>query len=229
VALAAIVQARLGSSRLPGKVLAEIEGKPLLAYLLERLRRAESLDGIVVATSDDPSDDELAEYCATNDIDCHRGPLEDVARRMLDAAEERGLSAFIRVSGDSPLLDPRLVDRAASLLGEDGGDVVTNVVPRTFPHGQSVEAIAVDAFRRACAEMTETHDREHVTPFLYRNAARFRIRSFSHETDLSSLQLAVDTREDLAFVRAIVGAMSRPHAEYGLEEIIGLAERLGPE
>jgi spore coat polysaccharide biosynthesis protein SpsF len=224
--VAAIVQARLSSTRLPGKVLAEIQEKPLLGYLLERLDRVDGLDPPLVATSDDPSDDELALYCATNGIDCYRGPLDDVAQRMLDAADARGLSAFVRVSGDSPLLDPQLVDRAAALLRDDGADVVTNVVPRTFPHGQSVEAITVEAFRRACADMTEPHDREHVTPFLYRNANDFRITSFSHEPDLSSLQLAVDTRDDLELVRAIVSAMTRPQEEYALEEIVALAQEL---
>jgi Spore coat polysaccharide biosynthesis protein F, CMP-KDO synthetase homolog len=224
--VAAIVQARLGSSRLPGKVLAEVAGKPLLEYLLERLERAESLHSVVVATSDDPSDDAIAAFCAVHDVDCHRGPLDDVAQRTLDAVDKRGLDAFVRISADSPLLDPKLVDRAVALLGADEADLATNIFPRTFPHGQSVEAFDSDAFRRGAAAMVDAHDREHVTPYFYRHADEFRISSFTQEPDLSSLQLAVDTPDDLGTFASLVGAMSRPHWDYTLEELVQLARTL---
>jgi len=226
VTVAAIVQARLGSSRLPGKVLAEVSGKPLLEYLLERLEHAENLDAIVVATSDDPSDDPLVSFCAARGTDCHRGPLDDVARRTLDAVNERRLAAFVRISADSPLLDPSLVDRAVALLGDNEADLATNIFPRTFPHGQSVEVFDSDAFRRGAAAMVDAHDREHVTPYFYRHADEFQINSFTHEPDLSSLQLAVDTPDDLGMFASLVGAMSRPHWEYALEELVQLARTL---
>src|SRR4051794_2173021 len=113
---AAVVQARSGSTRLPGKVLREVGGRPLLAYLLERLEHAVLIDGVVVATSDDASDDSVVAFCRTVGADCHRGPVADVAGRILGAVRERDLDAFVRISGDSPLLDQGLVDRAVALL-----------------------------------------------------------------------------------------------------------------
>jgi spore coat polysaccharide biosynthesis protein SpsF len=222
----AIVQARFGSTRLPGKVLAEVEGKPLLAYLLDRLERAQSIDAIVVATSDDQSDDAIAAFCAARGVDCHRGALEDVAQRTLDAVDARGFEAFVRVSADSPLLDSSLVDRAVELLTNDDAEVASNIFPRTFPHGQSVEAITADAFRRAVAGMVDAHDREHVTPYFYRHSDEFQISSFTHEPDLSSLQLAVDSPDDLVAFASLVAAMSRPHWDYGLAEVVALARTL---
>jgi spore coat polysaccharide biosynthesis protein SpsF (cytidylyltransferase family) len=219
----AIVQARTSSSRLPGKVLREVAGKPLLQYLLERLANASLSRPVVVATSSDASDDDLAAFCDAFGVDCHRGPLDDVAQRMLEAAETRGLDAFVRVSGDSPLLDSALVDRAVELLRAGENDLVTNVHPRTFPHGQSVEALRTSAFRRMCSALTEPHDREHVTRYIYRHADEFRIASFTHDPDISALQLAVDTPEDLARFESILSSMTRPHWRYDLDGVVALA------
>jgi spore coat polysaccharide biosynthesis protein SpsF len=221
--IAAIVQARMGSERLPGKVLREVEGKPLLAYLLERLARTALLDGVVVATSDDVADDAIASFCRAAGVDCHRGSVEDVAGRILAAVRARGLDAFVRVSGDSPLLDQTLVDRAVTLLVATGGDLATNVYPsRTFPHGQSVEAFRRTAFERGYALATETADFEHVTPVFYRHADQFRISSFTHEPSLGDVHLAVDTEEDLAVFAKIAAAMDRPHGDYNLDAVLEL-------
>lgn len=224
--IAAIVQARTGSARLPGKVLREVAGKPLLLYLVERLQHATRLDGVIVATSVEAGDDALAELCVAQAIDVHRGPLDDVARRLLEAAEEGGLDAFVRVSADSPLLDQALVDRAVELA--HGVDVVTNIFPeRTFPHGMSVELLDTQSMRAAVDAITDPGDREHVTPYLYRHPHRFAIRSFTHDEDLSKLQLTVDTPEDLERFEAIAGAMTRPHWEYSLDGVIALVRSLG--
>jgi spore coat polysaccharide biosynthesis protein SpsF len=220
--IAAIVQARTSSVRLPGKVLRPIAGKPLLQYLIERLERAQFLDGIVVATSDEPADDMIESFCVDQGIDCHRGPLDDVAGRMLAAAASRGLDAFVRISGDSPLLDQRLVDLAVSLLTAPY-ELTTNIARRTFPHGQSVEAIRTDTLARGYASMTAAADFEHVTPFFYRHADEFRIASFESETDLSGLTLSVDTQADLARFASIVASLDRPHWDYDLPEIVALA------
>jgi spore coat polysaccharide biosynthesis protein SpsF len=226
MAVAAIVQARTGSTRLPGKVLRDVAGKPILEYLIERLEHATLIDGLVVATSDDVSDDVLAAFCHAKGLDCYRGPLEDVAGRILGAARTRGLDAFVRISADSPLLDQSLVDQAVALLDDRDCELATNVHPRTFPHGQSVEAFRTDAFERGYEAIEEPADLEHVTPFFYRNAHDFRICPFTYITDLSSLQLAVDVREDLVAFGTIIERMRRPHWQYSFEEIVGLARRL---
>jgi spore coat polysaccharide biosynthesis protein SpsF len=221
--VAAIVQARTSSTRLSNKVLRTVNAKPLVKYVLERLERARSIDVVVVATSDDASDDALASFCEAARVDCHRGSLNDVAGRILGAARSRDVDVFVRISADSPLLDQTLVDRAVALLEQTGCDLATNVYPtRTFPHGQSVEAVRTTAFERARAFATEAADLEHVTPVFYRRAGDFAISPFAHDPDLGHLQLAVDTESDLAAFSDIVAAMERPHWEYGLDEVLEL-------
>lgn len=218
----AVVHARMSSARLPGKVLREIAGRPLLAYLVERLQHATGLDTIVVATSSDGRDDAVAVFASSRGLACHRGPLDDVATRVLEAAERYDLDAVVRLSGDSPLLDQRLVERAVRLF-VDGRrcDLVTNVHPRTYPRGQSVEVVGTDTLRRALDRMT-TEDREHVTPFFYRNRTSYRIVNFTSEQDRSRIGLTVDTEPDARRIEAIIMRMTRPHWEYGLDDILEL-------
>jgi spore coat polysaccharide biosynthesis protein SpsF len=214
----------MSSARLPGKSLLPLAGKPALRYVLDRLERAHGLDLVVVATSEDATDDVIADFCRTSGIDCHRGPLEDVARRFADVIDRYGLDAFVRVSGDSPLLDQALVTRAVAMFtGEPTVDMVTNIAaPRTFPHGESVEVVRADAFRSALAEMAEPDDREHVTPYLYRQDDRFVIRCFSAPEDFSDVRLALDTDEDADRIRGLLDRQERPHWEYGYEELVRL-------
>jgi spore coat polysaccharide biosynthesis protein SpsF len=217
-----IIQARLSSSRLPGKVLAPVAGRPLLQLLVERLERSRLAQGLVVATSDQPSDDPVAQLCATLGLACVRGPLDDVAERFRLALEQAGWEAFVRVSGDSPLLDPRLVDQALTIFQDRRPDLVTNVAVRSFPKGQSVEVVEAGAFCRACAGMETAHDREHVTPFIYRRSREFDIVNFVCPRALGDMQMSVDTPEDLARCRSVVEGMARPHWDYGWDELANM-------
>jgi spore coat polysaccharide biosynthesis protein SpsF (cytidylyltransferase family) len=217
----AVVQARMGSQRLPGKVLTPIAGTTLLGLLLDRLARCEAVASIAVATSSEAADDAVAAYCRERGTTVVRGPLDDVAARFLAAGERLGAEAVVRISGDSPLMDPALIDRAARLF-DDACDVVTNVRPRTFPPGQSVEVVRVSALAAVHPRMGDD-DREHVTPLLYRPEERMRLRAFTADRDYEGLRLTVDTPQDLAFVRALVRRMTRPQHEYGLDEIADLA------
>lgn len=215
----------MGSSRLPGKVLAPVAGRPLLALLLERLARCEALDAVVVATSDQAADDVLAGWCGAGSVHVHRGSLEDVAARVLGAAREHRMDGLVRICADSPLIDPALVARAVGLLREADVDLVSNVVPpRTYPPGQSVEALRTGALAHARSMMDQAGDREHVTPALYRHPERFRITALRADRPCAGRSMVVDTAEDLAAVRTLVGRMERPQAEYGLEELIALVD-----
>ncbi len=218
------------SSRLPGKVLRELGGRAILEHLLERLGRARSIDRVLVATSVDPSDDPIAARCAGLGVACHRGSLDDVAGRFAEAVDRYELSSLVRVSADSPFLDPAVVDRVVAAL-VPGIDLATNVHPRTFPRGQSVEAITSEAFRRALGLMDLPGDREHVTPALYRHADRFTIRNVCAETDDSDLRMVVDDAADLERAERAIARMSRPPADHGLSDMIriyrGLAASTG--
>jgi spore coat polysaccharide biosynthesis protein SpsF len=225
--IAAVVQARMSSSRLPGKVLRPLAGKPLLSYVLERLERCEAVSGgVVVATSIDASDDPIADYCVHADVECHRGALDDVAGRFLSVGDAYGLDAVVRLSGDSPLLDQRLVDRGIALFQSDPCDLVTNVAPRTFPRGESVEVMALDALRRAHAAMPTAEDREHVTTLLYREPQRFRIRAFTAPEDWSAVRLVVDTEEDAERVEQVILRMTQPHWDYDCAALVELAREV---
>jgi len=218
----ALIQARMRSTRAPGKVLHPFAGRPLLAYLLERLERADGLDLVGVATSDDTSDDAVEAFCAKEDVACHRGPLEDVAGRLAEAARRFELDAFARVNGDSPFLDQHLVSRGVELFRAADVDLVTNVFPRSFPVGESVEVISASALDAVLADTAEPEDREHVTQFFYRHPERFRTVTFSAEDDHSGDSLAFDRPEEGETIRAVLGMMDRPHWDYGWREVLQL-------
>ena len=218
----ALIQARMGSSRLPGKVLRPARGRPMLSYLIERLRRAEMLSDIVVATTRDSVDDAIEDWCRSEGAACVRGEVNDVAARLLAVAEGLGAERFVRVSGDSPLLDPALVEEGCRLMAAESWDLVTNVFPRSFPTGQSVEVVRTAALRAILHEAS-VEEREHVTLFFYRNAQRFRIRNFAAPADWSYCRLAVDTADDFAELERLLDAMSGEHAAYGLADLVALA------
>ena len=212
----------MSSQRLPGKVLRTIAGKPLLQYVLERLQRSRGLDAIVVCTSSDDSDTPIVEFCEAAGVVWQCGSLTNVASRYNDVLERHGFDGFARVCADSPLLDPGLLDHGIELLRTTGFDVVTNTLRRTYPRGQSVEVVRADAFRRAFRHMATAEDFEHVTRYFYQRQYDFRVWDFVAGADYGGVNLAVDTVEDLERCEAIVGAMDRPHWEYGLSEIMEL-------
>lgn len=215
----------MSSRRLPGKVLRPLAGKPALQYLLERLERCEQVDRVIVATSTQPSDDPVAAFCDAAGAALHRGPLEHVAARYGEVVERFGLDAFVRITGDSPLLDQALVDRGAALYREGDFDVVTNVYPRsTFPSGQSLEVVRADAFLAALAHMDDPYEREHVTPHFYRRPDEFRIHNFVAERDDSALDVSLDTEQDARLIEDILGRMERPHWTYSSDEVTALAQ-----
>lgn len=214
----AVVQARMGSRRLPGKVLTPLAGRPALEWLLERLERADTLDTIVVAISGEAEDDAIASFAAARGTACHRGSLNDVAGRVIGAARAHGLDAIVRVNGDSPLLDQRLVDRGVTLFRESGADLVTNVRPRTFPPGQSVEVARTESLARAHAGDTSDEDREHVTGPLYENG--FAVVRFVADPPRTQPSFTLDTEDDRVRLEGILRGMQRPHHEYTWEELL---------
>lgn len=222
VGIVAIVQARVSSTRLPGKVLSPVLGKPMIVYLIERLERCRSLDGIVLATSGRREDDALAELGARLGLPCVRGPLEDVAGRFAEVLRHRPMAAFVRVNGDSPLLDPALVDRVVDLYGSAEVDLATNVFPRSFPPGQSVEVVRARTFLETLSAMDAGEDREHVTRYFYRNAEKFRIANFGASVPCPAVHMAVDTPADRDRLERCLARLERPHWEYGLDALLAL-------
>ena len=220
----AIVQARMASTRLPGKMLRRVRGTPILQFVIERLRHCHAIAEIVVATSVDPSDDAIADFCRVIDVRCVRGSGEDVAARFGQVLDGSGFDCFARICGDRPLLDPALLSRGLALYGPDV-DVVTNVQPRTFPPGQTVEIVRTEAFTDACLRMQDAQDREHVTRYFYQHSAGYRIVNFGADAPFDDVHMAIDTEADFLRFAAIVERMDRPHWCYGLSEIVDLYRR----
>lgn len=190
--------ARMSSSRLPGKVLREVAGRSLLEHVLERVRRARELDYVVLATSSELSDDPLAAAAERAGAPVFRGDLSDVTGRVLACAREFGLDAVARVNGDSPWVDPTLLDRGVALMRESGVDLVTNVQERTFPYGVAVEVVRTAALERVCSEASDPAHFEHVTRLMYDNPECFEIVNLrSDDPGLAELRLTVDTLDDL--------------------------------
>ena len=201
---AIIVFARLDSSRLPGKALKPIAGKLLIDRVIDRCLAVSSRALVIVATSDRVTDDPIADHVSKRDVPLFRGAAEDVAGRALACAEEHGLELFVRVSGDSPFIEPALIDRCINRARDGAVDLVTNVFPRSYPAGVSVEAIRSTAMRRIVEETEDIQDREHVTRYAYRRAERFVIENLAAPDDrYVGLNLSVDTPADHAKARWI--------------------------
>jgi len=200
---AVIVQARSGSSRLPGKVLANVGGRPLLAFLIERLQRCVAIDHILLATTDLAADDSLAALAESLGISLIRGPELDVLARFALAAESTTAATLIRVTGDCPLVDPDLLARLITEFNRQGVDYLSNCVPPSFPDGLDVEIFTREALLLAQVECTSSVQREHVTPWM-RESGKLSIGNVAHSSDLSSLRWTVDEPEDLEVIRAVV-------------------------
>jgi len=205
----AIIQARMSSSRFPGKVLAPLSGMPMIVFMLERVRRAHLVDHVVVATSNDSSDDPLAEELAARGIACFRGDLHDVLDRFVQCARAAHADHVVRLTGDCPLMDADLVDRALAELAVGDADYVSNVAPPTYPDGLDVECFTMAALERAWQEARLPSEREHVTPYLRSGAPGIRVRNWSGMADCSALRWTVDHEDDLAHVAALVQACCR--------------------
>lgn len=219
----ALIQARLSSSRLPGKVLMDIEGVSMLAHVVERVSAARLLDGVAVATSTDSSDDRLAAYCRANGIRHHRGPLDDVLARFVQAGKREEADVIVRVTADCPLIDPALIDAVVTMRDAHRADYASNVLSRRYPRGLDVEVFTAEALARADREGKAPHHREHVTPYLYEEPGRFQVVGLDCERDLSAHRWTVDTAADLDLVRAIQQRLDDPLA--GWRDILAVVER----
>jgi spore coat polysaccharide biosynthesis protein SpsF len=204
-----VVQARTGSSRLPGKVLAELDGVAMLAFQLERLAPVHA-DALVVATSTEPGDDAVAELAAAAGVDVVRGPEADVLGRFALVAERYRPRAIVRLTGDCPLSDANLVDQVVEVHRREAAHYTSTLFPRSFPKGLDVEVVRTEALLEAAARATAPAEREHVTPYLYRRPERFRMANVSSGLDLGQQWWVVDTAADLEVVRAMVARLTHP-------------------
>ncbi|AYV45007.1 flagellin modification protein FlmC [Caulobacter flavus] len=222
--IVAVLQARMSSTRLPGKVLADVAGAPMILRQVERLRRAASIERLIAATSDQASDDALARALEAAGVEVFRGSLDDVLGRFAGAVA--GLEEddqMLRLTADCPLADPRLIEALIARHLASGADYSATTLPhRTYPIGLDAEILSVGLLRLMAREATDPYEREHVTPFVYRRPERFVLDGLTQAVDESQVRWTVDLPSDLAFVRAVYEALYPGKPDFGPEDIRAL-------
>ena len=203
----AIIQARMSSTRLPGKVLKIASGRTILDRMLERVKRSNMVDQVVVATTIDPSDDRIVNACRQYQVEVFRGSLQDVLDRYYQAALQFQADVIVRLTADCPLIDPGLIDEVVNALITNRVDLACNRLPppfsRTYPIGMDVEACTFDALEKAWQNASQKHEREHVLPYLYAEPGRFKVLQLNYSQDLGHLRWTLDTPADLVLLRRV--------------------------
>jgi len=220
-----VLQARMSSRRLPGKVLTPVHGEPMILRQIERLRRARLLEDFVVATSTDATDAPLADLCAAHGIAVHRGSLDDVLTRVAEAARSRSPGGVVRLTADCPLTDPDVVDSVIATFRDQQVDYVGNIDPPTWPDGLDVEVCSLDTLTDAAQRAADPAEREHVTLFIRRHPELYAQVNVAAEVDRSRMRWTVDSPEDLNFVRAVYDRLYPHKPDFRLDDVLALLER----
>lgn len=220
----AIVQARMTSTRLPGKVLLPILGRPMLALQLERMRRSQLLGGIVIATTTNAADDPIVAMCAAEQVACFRGSEHDVLARYAGAAQAFSADTIVRITSDCPLMEPDLIDLSVGTFAQAQGqlDYVSNMLEPSFPYGLAVEVFSRDALEQAHRKATSNAEREHVTPYIYWRPEQFRLRSLPHCVDLSHHRWTVDTPKDFELISKIYSCLYPENPRFNRDQVLDL-------
>ena len=220
----ATIEARMTSSRLPGKVLMSCQGQPMLALMVERLRQVPSLDGIVIATTVNQTDDPVEQLARDLGVGCWRGSEDDVMSRVLDAAQAYKADVIVETTGDCPLIDPGIVETCIQRYGELGVDYLSNVLERGFPIGMDTQVFATTVLADAARRTSDPVDHEHVSLFIYRHPELYRLANVAappHQVD-PQLRLTLDTPQDFQLIDKIFSALYPGNRRFNLDDILAL-------
>ncbi|MEC5424229.1 glycosyltransferase family protein [Virgibacillus sp. C22-A2] len=225
--VAAIIQARMGSSRLPGKILKKVLGKPLLAFQLERVEQSKQIDELLVATTNKAIDADVANLCESLGFSYFRGSEADVLERYYKAAIQVKADVVVRLTGDCPIIDPQVIDKIIGdyLLRFHEYQYVSNTLNRTFPRGMDAEVFSFQALKRAHSHAVSSIDREHVTRYLVNNPEMFNLFNVSHSEDYSQHRWTVDTHEDFILISKIIEALYPSTPQFTMKDVIHLLEK----
>lgn len=225
----AIIQARMGSTRLPGKVMKKLCGKSVLEHVIHRVQACHLLDDVVVATTTSPADDIIVAEAVQCGAKWFRGSEEDVLDRYYRAAKQFHADVIVRVTADCPLFDPELVKEMlecfhARNAGDRKIDYLSNTLSRTYPRGLDAEIFTFEALEKAHRDANMLHEREHVTPYIYQHPKTFFLQDFMNEEDLSSHRWTLDTEQDLMFFQEVYSALFREGAVLATSEVLSLLQ-----
>ena len=215
----AILQARMGSTRLPGKVLMKILGKPMLELQIERILRAESIDKLVVATSTNYENNEIRDFCEKNNIECFRGSENDLLDRYYQCANQYKPSFIVRLTGDDPLACPEVIDDMIKIAKNGNFDAVTNTVIPTFPEGLDATVMSFETLKKAWSSAKKEYQREHVAPYIFDNEDKFSIYHFRQHNDLSTFRWTVDYMSDFLFIKKIYKELYTYNYDFSSEDV----------
>jgi len=219
-----IIQARMGATRLPDKVLKEVCGKTLLEHLFLRLAMCKTIDNVIVATTDSPNDDAVAELTTSLGRLVYRGSEQDVLDRYYQAAKKCGADTIVRITADCPLMDSRIVDMVVErfVRGKGKHHYVSNINPPTYPDGMDVEVFSFTALERAWREGKLPSEREHVTPYIRNHPEFFSTTNVAHPVDLSAFRLTVDEPRDLELITQILNSLYPTNPTFSMEDTMQL-------
>jgi len=223
--ITAIVQARVGSTRYPNKIFAEICGKPIIWHIINRLRYSSGIDKIVIATTINLKDDLVESWAIDNNLDVYRGSEEDVLERYYNASMKFGIDTIVRTTSDDPFKDPEIIDKVIDLFYKKNLDFAYNNNPPSFPEGLDAEVFSFGALETAQNKSYDNYEREHVTQYFYRNPARFRQMNLLNPVNYSYLRWTVDTQQDFDMVNTVYQHLYKENEIFLMKDILQLLER----
>ena len=219
-------KARMGSTRLPNKTLELIEGKPLLWHVINRINSCEKIDKTIIATTNNPADNQIEDFAKENNIEVYRGSEEDVLDRFYNAAKKTNASVIVRVTADDPFKDPKVTDYIISQIENNQElDYASNTIEPTFPEGIDMEVFTFKALEKAWIESEEQSEREHVTPYIWKNPSKFKILNITNDKDLSKLRWTIDYPEDVDFTRKVYNKLYKENEIFLMKDILNLLEK----
>ena len=227
--ITAIIQARMGSIRLPGKVLLDLEGQPVLIRVIERVLKSKKIDNIIIATTDKKEDDAIAgliKRYRNPKVTFFRGSELDVRDRYFKAAKEHAVDIIVRITSDCPLIDPTIIDGIIDEFLSSGADYVANIIgQRTYPRGLDVEVFSFDVLKNIYDTVDDANDREHVTLYIRQQPHLFRTQSITHNKDYSHHRWTLDERGDYEFLKVIYKNVYHQNQDFGMEEVVTFLEQ----
>ena len=223
----AIIQARMGSTRLPGKMLIDIIGKPLIQHVVDRVSQSRRINKLILATTDNPHDAVLVDFARKKSLDFFIGDEEDVLDRFYQAAKQFNIKTIVRITPDDPFKDPEVIDKAVEIFLNSKGEIdyVTSTLPPTYPIGLDIEVFSFYALEKAWKEAKKPSEREHVTPYIWNHPEIFRIKNFGLEKDLSYLRWTLDDDRDLRFTREVYQRLYPKKRFFLMDDILKLLDQ----
>lgn len=220
-----IIQARCDSTRLKNKVLANIEGKPLIERIYSRVKQVELIDQVVIATTNSAVDNALTDWCIRKKINVFRGSEQNVLERFYECAELYSADIIVRITADDPFKDPIIINHAVDLLIKNNYDYVSNTIKPTFPEGIDVEVFRFNSLKSAFQSARLDSEKEHVTPYIWKNIDKFSLYNFEHNKNISHLRWTIDYPEDLEFARAIYKKLQVKNDMFYMQDVLSVLDK----